>query len=271
MAANRANLAWGEGTVAHELTHVVVHQLTYTCLGSLPTWLDEGLATWVEGNPRQDAFDAALESDTLHSLQSLSGGFPANTARACLAYAQSYHVVRYLLEEYGRDEMSRLLQAFSEGATVDRALAQVYGLDLLGLENAWRISLGLSPREVAATPTATAVSTRGLYGLVTATVVPPTSTPRPPSTPTRTPTAAPKATSTPTATRTRRPTVTPSVAATRALPAPEQRTVSGLGWVGVLAVLCALALAGGGYLVVRRTQRSSGEHARAQPASVEDV
>ncbi len=42
-------LDWGKGTEAHELTHVLVGHLTFSCLGFIPTWLNEGLAMYGEG------------------------------------------------------------------------------------------------------------------------------------------------------------------------------------------------------------------------------
>ena len=41
---SQSNMEWGKRTEAHELTHVLVGHLTFTCLGFLPNWLSEGLA-----------------------------------------------------------------------------------------------------------------------------------------------------------------------------------------------------------------------------------
>ncbi len=43
------NLAWGQTAIAHELTHLVVHQMTFNPYNELPTWLDEGLAVYNQG------------------------------------------------------------------------------------------------------------------------------------------------------------------------------------------------------------------------------
>src|SRR3972149_7875110 len=39
-----AGLEWGKGTISHELTHLVVNQVTFNPYNYLPTWLNEGLA-----------------------------------------------------------------------------------------------------------------------------------------------------------------------------------------------------------------------------------
>ena len=46
-----------------------------------------------------------------------------------------------------------MIATFREGSTLDEAFEQMYGLDALGVENAWRASVGLDPR--IASPTAT--------------------------------------------------------------------------------------------------------------------
>lgn len=71
-------IEWGKDTIAHELTHVLVGHLTFSCLGSVPTWLNEGIAVYGEGglDPLSaNALDSAIAANQLLSLRSLSGGF----------------------------------------------------------------------------------------------------------------------------------------------------------------------------------------------------
>ncbi|HCP60214.1 MAG TPA: peptidase MA domain-containing protein, partial [Dehalococcoidia bacterium] len=44
-----SNIEWGRRAVAHELTHLVIHQMTLNPYSGLPAWLDEGLAMHTEG------------------------------------------------------------------------------------------------------------------------------------------------------------------------------------------------------------------------------
>jgi len=61
------------------------------------------------------------------------------------------------VKEYGEAKFAQLFAVFKAGSTTDKALQQVYGFDQGGLEDAWRDSLGLAPRQRAtATPTPTA-------------------------------------------------------------------------------------------------------------------
>ncbi len=156
-------LDWGKGAEAHELTHVLVGHLTFTCLGSIPTWLNEGLAMFGQGGPLPDQlalFDQAKAADTLPSLSSLAGGFPEDANRANLAYTESYSVVNFLIQTYKRDKMTALLIALRDGATIDEALQPVYGFDTNGLEDAWRASISAAPRAGTTNPTPVATATQ---------------------------------------------------------------------------------------------------------------
>lgn len=143
------DLAWGKRAIAHELGHLVVHQAVFGPYGELPTWLDEGLAMDAEGNLRSDLqkkLDKAVTNDTLFSVRSISSSFPTDPDEAALCYAESYSVVQFLLDNYGRHKILELLNVFQEGSTYDDALIEVYGFDMDGLNTAWREGLGLGPQ-----------------------------------------------------------------------------------------------------------------------------
>ncbi len=152
------NLEWGKRTEAHELTHVLVGHFTFSCIGDVPTWLNEGLAVYSEGtldDYSRAQLETAIANDTLFSVRSLSGAFSEISDKANLSYTQSYSIVNFLLEEYGRDKMNQLLLALRDGETVDSALQSTYGFDVEGLEDAWRASIGAKPRLAGPQPTAT--------------------------------------------------------------------------------------------------------------------
>jgi hypothetical protein len=151
-----SELDWGKSTEAHELTHVLVGHETFSCLGFVPTWLNEGLAVYGEGGPdssMQSTFDSALAGNTLSSVRSLSGNFPEAIDQANLAYGESYSLVNYLIKQYGRDKMTALLLSLRDGNTADQALQTVYGFDVDGLEDAWRTAIGAPSRTGGSQPT----------------------------------------------------------------------------------------------------------------------
>ena len=135
---------WGKGALVHELTHLIVHQATFSPYGRLPTWLDEGLAMYNQGDldPYFRAWlDKAISEGRLISVRSLCSPFSADTEKACLSYAESYSLVEYLLHNYGGNKMLNLLTLFKQGNTYDEALTKIYGFNVDGLDAHWRETL----------------------------------------------------------------------------------------------------------------------------------
>lgn len=139
-------LSYGKRAVAHEFTHLIVHRATQNPFGDVPRWLDEGLAMWSEGSLERDyrsALDSAVRKNQLLSLRSLASNFPADSKQATLTYAESYSVVVYIRDTFGRAKIGELLQTFREGNTYDAALQRVLGVTTDQLDERWRVSLGL--------------------------------------------------------------------------------------------------------------------------------
>jgi len=135
------NLSWGRRAVAHELTHLVIHQMTSNPYIRLPTWLNEGLAMYTEGELEAgyvNLLNKAVAQDSLLSVRSLSSPFSAHAEESYLAYAQSYSLLEFLITSYGSDKMLALLNTFSQGSSYDGALEDVYGFDMDGLNTLWR-------------------------------------------------------------------------------------------------------------------------------------
>jgi hypothetical protein len=139
------------------MTHVLVGHFTFSCLGEMPTWLNEGLAVYSEGEldpDQQDRLDQAVRDDTLISIRSLGGGFSEVMEKALLSYAESYSVVKFLIETHGQEKMTLLLATLRDGTTIDASLQNVYGFNVDGLEREWRNAIGATPAPVSAQPTA---------------------------------------------------------------------------------------------------------------------
>lgn len=150
-------LDWGKRTAAHELTHVLVGIRAFSCLGGIPTWLNEGIAVYGEGGPEPYSltqFNTAIAEDSLLSVRSLSGNFSEDPAQAGLSYTQSYSLVNYLITAYGPEKLLALFDELRNGSQIDPVMQQVYGFGLDGLEVRWRAAIGAQPRRNAeASPT----------------------------------------------------------------------------------------------------------------------
>ena len=156
LGISQADLEWGRDAIVHELTHVLVGHLTFSCLGGVPTWLNEGLAVYSEGEldlSSQSQLDSAVRNNTLLSVRSLSTGFSEVSDKAYLSYSQSFSIVKFLIETYGEDKMTALLTSLRDGSTIDDALQQTYGFSVDGLEDEWRKAIQAQPRSVSGQPT----------------------------------------------------------------------------------------------------------------------
>ncbi len=148
---------WGSDTIRHELAHLVIGQFGRSCLGgSRPTWLEEGLATYAEGEPAEDILghiEQGIKDNTFQPVRSLNGSFPALDDEANAAYSQSYSLVDYLLRTYGQEKLQSLIRELAAAEGYDDALENVYGFNADGLEVAWRAAIGAPSRQIPPTPT----------------------------------------------------------------------------------------------------------------------
>lgn len=137
---NSSNLAWGEGALVHELTHMVNYQMTNNPYSGLPTWLDEGLAMYSEG-PLDSTFEvslvAALKLNELFTVRSMASPFSTDANLSYQEYAESYSLVDFLISTYGEPKLLAFLEAFHQGNTYDGALMAVYSFDMDGLYKLW--------------------------------------------------------------------------------------------------------------------------------------
>ncbi|MGC8874358.1 MAG: peptidase MA family metallohydrolase [Chloroflexia bacterium] len=149
--------------IPHEIAHLLFFQLTDNPYVSPPSWLDEGLAVYSESpsNPVYDLLVTTAAADgTLLPMEFIVGGFPADYERALLAYAQSYSLVKFLIERYGEERLGAYLQAFKRaGIRFDeqRAFQEAFGVPFEEFLEAWRADVGLrgTPVIPTAVPTRT--------------------------------------------------------------------------------------------------------------------
>ncbi len=156
MGLSGSDSTWDKNTIIHELTHILVGQFTFSCIGTLPGWIEEGLAMFSEGeldSSMQSQLDRAISGDTLISIRSLNGGFSELPDKANLSYSQSYSIIRFLIDTYGQEKMTQLLVALQDAKPIDDALLEVYGYETEGLEDDWRQAIGAAPRAVSAQAT----------------------------------------------------------------------------------------------------------------------
>jgi hypothetical protein len=142
---SNSNIEWGRRALAHELAHLVTHQMTSNPYNDIPVWLNEGISMYAEGELEKDYeyyLKSAVYNDSLISVQSLCSPFSSYSEQSYLSYAESYSIVDYLIEEYGQQKMHQLLTVFKDGSTYNNALLTVYGFDLNALNELWQDYIG---------------------------------------------------------------------------------------------------------------------------------
>ena len=114
----------------HELTHSFVQQKTH---GRAPTWIQEGLAQWMEGKRSGENAAVLLEiygdghAASLGSLEGSWMGFPNNAA--VYAYAWALANIEYIVHADGMGDVERILDRISAGSSTEAALHDVLHSD----------------------------------------------------------------------------------------------------------------------------------------------
>jgi Flp pilus assembly protein TadD len=125
----------------HEMVHVINLQQTQF---AVPHWLTEGLAVYIEGQPRPKKWTELLVSRSkageLFNLDTLTLGFirPQSSDDWTLAYCQAELYVEYLLATYGDDAINKLLAAYTDRLATAEAIKHCYGVKQSDLEAGYR-------------------------------------------------------------------------------------------------------------------------------------
>ncbi len=143
IAPEGGNAAEIRRIVPHEVSHLVLYEATTNPYGSVPHWLDEGLAVYNQ-ETADSSLDAlltrAVSSGALLPARALNSNFPLDPTAARLSYAESVSLVRFILARYGDAKLGELLRGFGAELSPDEALLRVFGFDTDGLDREWKAS-----------------------------------------------------------------------------------------------------------------------------------
>jgi len=117
------------GAVRHEYVH---HVLFLMSSGNCPVWLNEGLAQLFEydaGNPQKYA--GQNPDNAVSSLQDIDAAFRSNPDRqqAAALYRSSLIATARLVEEFGWQRVSELLNSLATGSSIDSSSLEILALD----------------------------------------------------------------------------------------------------------------------------------------------
>lgn len=137
-------------TLVHEYIHAVIDELARGQDSRLPTWLNEGLAEYVEwrylGSDRPPyalavALQAAAKSGTLPELAQMDRGSLIDDDQPALRYAESAMAVKLLLANGGPERLLGLIREVGGGAPFEATLQARYGHPLTKLQEELRSEL----------------------------------------------------------------------------------------------------------------------------------
>ena len=134
--------------VPHELAHLVFDTAVHNPFRFPPTWLNEGLATYLSAGYTttfRGLVEQAVRSGDLLPLTALSGQFPMyDSNKRYLAYGTSVSAIDFLVRTFGQDKLVLLVQAYADGLTDDEAFTRALGMNLGAFQDAWLADLGAS-------------------------------------------------------------------------------------------------------------------------------
>jgi len=135
-------------TFTHELAHLYTHEaVSDAFVGGLPSWLNEGLARFLETGSSESSNNRLRSQVQPNELLSLShmASIPGQSRDVFIFYPQAGAIVGYIVEEFGHDKMAEYLAAINTGGTINAAFKDVYGKSIFEVENNWRADFGAAP------------------------------------------------------------------------------------------------------------------------------
>jgi Tfp pilus assembly protein PilF len=117
--------AWLTRVLRHEYVHALLHDRMRGRLGAVPTWLNEGLAMQLAGDPWPDLDKIIRGQVTLINLSRLEGpwnGFPPQAAT--VAYLEGNSATIYLIDRYGMEKVREILDLLATGQNIAPAMQE---------------------------------------------------------------------------------------------------------------------------------------------------
>jgi tetratricopeptide (TPR) repeat protein len=114
----------------HELTHSFIQQKTH---GHAPTWIQEGLAQWMEGKRCGENAATLVQiygDGHAWSLAKMEGSWMAFSGNsAAYAYAWALANIEYIVESDGMGDVERILDRIGAGTSTEAAVREVLHSD----------------------------------------------------------------------------------------------------------------------------------------------
>jgi dipeptidyl aminopeptidase/acylaminoacyl peptidase len=126
----------------HELTHAVTFDMLYgnmagsllsqQYLFQLPLWFAEGYAEYSSRGGWDIQADMILRDATVNGYLA-----PLDLAGGYLVYKEGQSAIGYIVNKYGEEKLSEILEKGKTSLSMDKALKSAIGLDTKGLSEEW--------------------------------------------------------------------------------------------------------------------------------------
>lgn len=140
--------AWLTRVLRHEFVHALLHERTGGQLGAVPTWLNEGLAMQLAGDPWPD-LDRIIQGDVrLMALNVLEGNWmsmPANVAT--VAYLEGNSATLYLMDRYGMEKVREIIGLLATGQPIAVAIQDRLFISYEEFQHRWAETLNEKLRQ----------------------------------------------------------------------------------------------------------------------------
>ena len=162
----------GEDGMVHEMVHLLVDEAVDSPLARVPAWLNEGLAMYFEAGAERRAptLAQAVRGGELLRLRAMNS-VPGRPEVVRAFYAQSWSIVKYMIDTYGTERMASAISDVSAGTPFDHAFQQAYGISLEQLEARWRTEITRTTSLAPRPDIGTVVSTGLIGGSITIALV----------------------------------------------------------------------------------------------------
>ncbi len=137
------DLAWLTRVLRHEFVHALIHEELGATGGAIPTWLNEGLAMQLAGDPWQEVKNLAAGEHSLVPLTALEGSWESLPAeRVSLAYMEANAATHYLIQRFGMHKVHEVLVHLKARQTIAAAIQDRLLLSYDHFQQQWADSLG---------------------------------------------------------------------------------------------------------------------------------
>ncbi|MBA5875074.1 MAG: tetratricopeptide repeat protein [Nitrospira sp. CR1.2] len=137
--------AWLTRVLRHEFVHALIHEELGATAGSIPTWLNEGLAMQLAGDSWHDITSMPQGEHSLVPLATLEGGWenlPAD--KVSVAYHEANGATRYLIERFGMHKVHEVLAHLKARQTISAAMQDRLLLSYESFQQQWTESLNVA-------------------------------------------------------------------------------------------------------------------------------